>query len=106
MRKIFLLLLPVSLITAFSSCEKCYQCHNYCKVCHEVHTDTTLTIVVKSDVLTETYFNEYIDSLNSLGWTCADTSSTKTESFCGSNAQNSGQLLTREDNGWICAPSQ
>lgn len=106
MRNIFRIAIAALVVFNLYGCEKCYQCHNYCKVCREVHQDTTLTIIVKSDVFTEQYFVEYLDSLNSLGWTCNDTSSTKQETFCGTNSQNNGELLTRKENGWICAPSE
>lgn len=69
-----------------------------------MHTDTTLTIIVQSDVFTEQYFTEYLDSLNSLGWTCSDTSSTKSQEFCGTKSQNDQKLITKKEAGWICAP--
>ncbi|MFN8298869.1 MAG: hypothetical protein U0T75_07170 [Chitinophagales bacterium] len=104
MKNVLPAFIVISFALLFSGCEKCYTCHNYCKVCREVHTDTTLTIIVQSDVFTEQYFTEYLDSLNSLGWTCGDTSSTKSQEFCGTKSQNDQKLINKKEAGWICAP--
>src|SRR4051812_6275971 len=106
MKNILLFLFSLSILT-ISSCSKCYKCHNLCKVCYEHHLssagDTTLTILVRSDLLGEKYYNEYIDSLTSpsLGWTCHDTASNYQEKFCGGH--NSAALLNKKEGGLICA---
>ncbi|MBP7389838.1 MAG: hypothetical protein KA841_05500 [Chitinophagales bacterium] len=100
-------LFAIVILLSISSCEKCYKCNNWCRVCYDnTHVDTVLTIQVCSDILGETYFNEYIDSLTSpgLGWVCSDTSVSKTEKFCGTKTNNTIELLNRKDAGWRCAP--
>lgn len=103
-----LLLLFLSVVgLSISSCEKCYKCNNWCRVCYDnTHNDTVLTIQVCSDVFGEDFFNEYVDSLTSpsLGWICKDTATTKVEKFCGSKTNNTIQLLNRKDAGWRCVP--
>ncbi|MCS6934003.1 MAG: hypothetical protein NZM35_02485 [Chitinophagales bacterium] len=95
----------VVFIIALCACkEKCYQCHNICKICYESRVDTVLTQVVCSDVLSEQYFQQYIDSLTApqLGWVCKDTSFTRTDRFCGNSSQNNSRLLNKKRQGWVC----
>lgn len=94
------------MLLLFSACEKCYRCHNVCKVCTEQHQDTTLTITVCSNTFGEEYYNEYLDSLTSpaLGWACSDTASNYNERFCGNASGNNSQLINKKANGLICAP--
>lgn len=104
--KIAIPLVATLLLLAGSCKEKCFRCYNYCKVCYETHNDTTLQQVVCSDILSEEYFQEYIDSLTApgLGWVCSDTSATRSERFCGTQTQNNGELINRKEQGWVCAP--
>ncbi|HRG88480.1 MAG TPA: hypothetical protein PLW44_05625 [Chitinophagales bacterium] len=111
MKNICLLFLFAMVVTV-SACKKCYTCHNLCKVCYETHLanggDTVLKIIVRSDLLGEKYYNEYIDSLTSpsLGWTCNDTASNYTEEFCGQSSFNNTKLINKRDGGLVCAESQ
>jgi len=101
----FLLFTATLALLSITSCkEKCYRCLNYCKVCTETRIDTTLTITVCSDILTEQYFIEYIDSLTSpsLGWTCTDAQPTRSEQFCGNSSNNNAKLLLKKEAGWRC----
>lgn len=105
MKNVILTLFVVLL--AIGGCkEKCYNCHNLCKVCYEQHVDTVLKQVVCSDILSEQYFQEYIDSLTApgLGWVCKDTAFTRSQKFCGTTSQNNGNLLNKKTQGWVCAP--
>ena len=104
MKNNFLLVLGASLITVFSSCEKCYKCHNLCKTCQSHYVDTTLTITVCSDKLSEKYYVEYIDSLTSpsLGWTCTDAASNYQERFCESQSRSAVDLINKKDGGLVC----
>jgi hypothetical protein len=106
MKNGFFTLFIFNLLLVFNSCEKCYRCHNVCKVCREQHQDTTLTITVCSNTFGADYYNEYIDSLTSpsLGWVCADTASNYNERFCGTKSGNNSQLLNKKSNGLICSP--
>jgi hypothetical protein len=106
MKNLLLTAFTALVLWCFSSCEKCYRCHNVCKVCYEQHQDTTLTISVCSDVFGEEYYNEYLDSLTSpsLGWTCSDTASSKNERFCGTASINNSKLLNKKAQGLICTP--
>ncbi|MCW5908872.1 MAG: hypothetical protein KIS94_13495 [Chitinophagales bacterium] len=106
MRNTILTVLVFSALLVFNACEKCYRCHNVCKVCYEQHTDTTLTITVCSDVFGEEFYKEYLDSLTSpaLGWVCADTANTKNMRFCGTKSGNNSQLLNKKAQGYICSP--
>ena len=109
MKNTSLFLLCVLLLTV-SSCAKCYKCHNLCRACYETHStatgDTTLTIIVRSDVLGAKYFIEYTDSLTSpsLGWVCHDTASNYQDRFCESQSQNAINLINKKDAGLVCAP--
>ncbi len=109
MKNIFLFLFSALIIT-ISSCEKCYKCHNLCRVCYEHHqlntNDTVLTIIVRSDVLGQKYFLEYTDSLTapSLGWVCHDTSSNYQERFCEGQSKSAIDLINKKDAGLVCAP--
>jgi hypothetical protein len=106
MKNAFILLL-VALFTIFlASCQKCYRCHNQCQVCRKARFDTTLTIVVSSQLLTEQYYLEYIDSLTSpsLGWVCKDTTSNYSEQYCQPNFANNGGLFNEQAKGLICTP--
>lgn len=111
MKNIFLFLFSFSLIT-LNSCSKCYKCHNLCRACYEHHStatgDTTLTIIVRSDVLGEKYFIEYTDSLTSpsLGWVCHDTASNYQERFCEGESQSAVDLINKKDAGLVCAPEE
>lgn len=108
MKNVYLLGFIATLILSVSSCQKCYKCHNVCKVCHEHHqlntSDTTLTIVVSSNLLSEKYFVEYIDSLTSpsLGWVCHDTASTYNEKFCDSESKSAAELINKKEAGLVC----
>ena len=112
MKKNILLTCTTLLLLTIASCEKCYKCHNVCKVCYEKHQidtqDTTLTITVCSNNLSEKYYNEYVDSLTSpsLGWVCHDTASTYNERFCGTKSGNNVALLNKKDAGMICASEE
>lgn len=108
MKKIFGSLCGFILLLCFSSCEKCYNCHNLCKTCTYTYappTDTTLTLTVCSDKLSMEYYKEYVDSLTSpsLGWVCTDAASTHNDHFCGSKTDNIVNLINKKDAGWICA---
>ncbi len=89
----------------FASCKKCYQCRNQAEVCRKARYDTTLTIVVYSQILSEQYYVEYIDSLTrtGLGWSCHDTTSTVFEQVCESGLSDAA-LINEKNKGYICAP--
>jgi hypothetical protein len=95
----------VALLLSFASCEKCYKCHNLCKTCQYHYPDTTLTITVCSDKLSEKYYIEYVDSLTSpsLGWTCSDAASNYSERFCESDSKSAIDLINKKDGGLVCA---
>jgi len=103
MKNVFILLVVALASVFFASCKKCYQCHNQCEVCRKTRVDTTLTIIVASQNLTEQYYVAYLDSLQSpsLGWVCKDTTSNYSEQYCASGSSNSG-LLNEEAKGLIC----
>ena len=108
MKNIFIIVLCNVVLFAASSCEKCFNCHNQCKVCYEHHslgnTDTTLTITVCSNTFGREYFVEYLDSLTSpsLGWVCNDTASNYTENFCTGTMKKTYELVVKSDEGLIC----
>ena len=104
MKNAFTVLLVALLVIFFNSCQKCYQCRNQCEVCRKARYDTTLTIVVSSQLLTEQYYAEYIDSLTSpaLGWTCKDTTSNYQEQYCKSGFASDGGLFNEQAKGLIC----
>lgn len=107
MKNILVIVLLSSVLLYTASCEKCYKCANWCKVCYDnTHNDTVLSIRVCSDILGEQFFDEYIDSITApgLGWVCFDTTGTKNEKFCGTKSNNTIELLNRKDAGWRCAP--
>ena len=104
MKNAFILLLVAVLNIFFASCQKCYQCHNQCEVCRKARYDTTLTVLVYSQTLTEQYYLQYIDSLTSpaLGWVCKDTTSNYTEQYCESGFANNGGVFNEQAKGLIC----
>ena len=104
MKNAIILSVVALFIIFLASCQKCYQCHNQAKVCRKARYDTTLTILVYSQVLTEQYYVEYIDSLTSpsLGWVCNDTTSNYTEQYCQPNFTNNGGLFNEQTKGLIC----
>ncbi len=110
MKNNLLLLTVAALLSLANSCSKCYKCHNLCRACYETHStatgDTTLTIIVRSDVLGADYFLEYTDSLTSpsLGWVCHDTTSNFQERFCESESKSAVDLINKKDAGLVCAP--
>ena len=103
MKNVFILIVVAFTTVFIVSCKKCYQCHNQCQVCRKARHDTTLTIVVSSQNLTQQYYQAYIDSLTapSLGWVCNDTTSNYSEQYCASAASSSG-LFVEEAKGLIC----
>ncbi len=108
MKTYAIIVLCSSMLLSMNSCEKCFTCHNQCKVCYERHTlgnsDTTLTIIVSSNTFGKEYFVEYIDSLTSpsLGWVCNDTASNYTENFCTGTMKKTYELVAKSDAGLIC----
>ena len=108
MKNLFVALTAVLLVTLYSGCEKCFTCHNECKVCTEHHvmgpSDTTLTIIVCSNTFGQEYFTEYIDSLTSpsLGWVCSDTGSNYNEHFCTGTMKKTFELVSKKEEGLIC----
>ena len=106
MRNAFIILVVAVSGLFFASCHKCYECHNQRQVCRKVRFDTTLTILVNSQNLTEQYYVEYIDSLTSpaLGWVCRDTTSDYSEEYCQSKFSNDAGLMNEKDKGLICSP--
>lgn len=86
-----------------ASCQKCHTCYNQREVCRKARYDTTLTILVSSQVLTKQYYLEYIDSLTSpsLGWVCYDTTSDYSEQYCESGFSNTG-LYNEQAKGLVC----
>ncbi len=108
MKKIVVACFVLCALICFSSCEKCYRCHNLCKTCtytYTNYTDTTLTITVCSDKLSMKYYDEYVDSITapSLGWVCTDAASNHNEQFCGTASANNVQLINKKDAGLVCA---
>lgn len=105
MKNVFIGSVIACILFFFNSCEKCYQCHNLCKSCQYSYTDTTLTITVCSDKLSEKYYIEYIDSLTSpsLGWTCTDAASNFSERFCESESKSAIELIYKKEAGMVCA---
>jgi hypothetical protein len=105
MKNAFLAGVIVIALLSISSCSKCYTCHNLCKSCEYAYQDTTLTISVCSDKLSEKYYIEYIDSLTSpsLGWTCNDAASNYNERFCESGSKSAISLINKKDGGLVCA---
>jgi len=103
MKNAFILLFVAMAAVFFASCHKCYQCRNQCEVCRKTRYDTTLTIIVASQNLTEQYYLEYIDSLTSpaLGWTCKDTTSNYFEQVCESGLSDAA-LVNEKNKGFIC----
>lgn len=109
MKLIGVVLTGILFLIGLSGCEKCFTCRNFCQVCRETHslgvTDTTLTIIVRSNTLSEKYYLEYLDSLTSpsLGWTCKDTASDYTERFCQSSVANQYEIVSRKESGMYCS---
>jgi hypothetical protein len=101
-RKLFAIFLLFALLT-LGGCSKCYDCVNSCKVCQDAH----YYILVQSDALSYNYYNLYIDSLTSLGWSCRDTASNRNIRIC---AQRGNQINTKlfltEESGFACKPVQ
>ena len=104
MKNVIGFLVIVVIVCFSSSCEKCYKCHNVCKRCSYQYADTSLSISVCSDRLSEKYYLEYIDSLTSpsLGWTCVDALSDYQESFCEGGSKGAASLINKKDEGLIC----
>jgi predicted DNA-binding helix-hairpin-helix protein len=98
-RKLSLIFLLAVLLTT-AGCKKCYYCHNSCKVCQDAH----FTILVQSDVLSTNYYNMYIDSLESLSWTCRDTTFNKDMQVCAQNNKIGNTILLKEESGYTCTP--
>ncbi|MCW3126949.1 MAG: hypothetical protein JWO03_2607 [Bacteroidetes bacterium] len=98
-RKLSLIFLLAVLLTT-AGCKKCYTCHNSCKVCQDAH----YYILVQSDLLSTDYYNMYIDSLQSLSWTCRDTASNRSEQVCAQHNKINNLILLTEESGMICAP--
>ncbi|HWB63403.1 MAG TPA: hypothetical protein VG603_07835 [Chitinophagales bacterium] len=105
-KKVFAVIAAGFLVAGLFSCHKCYQCHNQCQVCSKERPDTTLTIMVCSDKLSQQYYNEYLDSLTSpsLGWTCHDTVSNYHEEFCPTRSAVDADILNKTEGGLICSP--
>ena len=61
-----------------------------------------MTIVVSSSALSQKYYEEYLDSLNSLGWVCRDTASNYSEHFCTATMQKTFQLVNKKEEGLVC----
>jgi len=100
------ILLVVAVATIFiASCKKCHQCQNQATVCRLAKYDTTLTILIYSQNLSEQYYLEYIDSLTSpsLGWICKDTTSNYSEQVCESGTSDAA-LVNEKAKGLICTP--
>ena len=87
------------LLTA-AGCKKCYYCHNSCKVCEDQH----FYVLVQSDVLSTDYYNLYIDSLQSLGYTCRDTAFNKDMRVCAQKNKADNTILLKETSGYTCSP--
>lgn len=106
MRNVFIMLVVAVAGLFFASCHKCYQCTNQREVCRKQRYDTTLTILVSSQNLSEQYYNEYIDSLTSpsLGWVCYDTTSDYTIQYCPPAGSSASNLVNEEAAGLICTP--
>lgn len=104
MRNAFTILLVAVICIFFASCHKCYECANQRQVCQKVRYDTTLTIIVSSQLLSQQYYTEYIDSLTSpsLGWVCKDTTSDYTEEYCHSGTGSDKGLFNERDKGLVC----
>ena len=105
MRNAFILLVVAVAGLFFASCTKCYECVNQREVCRKVRYDTTLTILVSSQNLSEQYYTEYTDSLTapSLGWVCKDTTSDYSEEYCKSGPNDNG-LNNEKAKGLLCSP--
>ena len=105
MKNAFILILVATAAIFFGSCKKCHTCQNQCEVCRKARYDTTLTILIQSQNLTEQYYREYIDSLTSpaLGWVCKDTSSNYYEQVCESGLSDAA-LVNEKNKGFICTP--
>ena len=106
MKNAFILLVVAIAGIFFASCHKCYECHNQCEVCRKARYDTTLTIIINSQTLSEQYYVEYIDSLTSpaLGWVCKDTTSNYSEEYCQPRISSNDGLTNEKAKGLICTP--
>jgi hypothetical protein len=105
MKNGFILSFIATVLLFYCSCKKqCFQCHNVCKTCQYQYPDTTLTMSVCSDKLSEAYYIEYIDSLTSpsLGWTCTDAGSNYEERFCESESKNNYSIIVKKEAGLVC----
>lgn len=103
MKNAFAVLIVALLVISFCACNKCYQCHNLCEVCRKQRPDTTLTIEVYSDVLTQQYYYLYLDSLATVGWTCTDTTSTVNKTICDGQLAKQTDLFNAEAEGFVCS---
>jgi hypothetical protein len=94
MKKTFLFLVALTLVIYFSSCRKCYYCHNNCVVCYRLdtlfvnNTDSiqgfrTDTSMICSDSYTSTV--DYLAAISadtSVHFKCVNISPTYSETFC------------------------
>ena len=106
MRNAFILLVVAISGLFFASCHKCYECVNQREFCSKARYDTTLTILIRSQDLSEQYYTEYIDSLTSpaIGWVCHDTTSDYSEEYCQASTASSTGLLNEKAKGLMCSP--
>jgi hypothetical protein len=96
-----LLVLVFILLLVSAGCKKCYYCQNSCSQCSNAH----FNILVQSDNYGAAYYNLYLDSLQSLGWTCHDTTSNKGMQVCAESTHtlNSDVSLSQQQ-GYTCTP--
>jgi hypothetical protein len=107
MRNAFILIVVAVAALFLASCHKCYECHNQREVCTKLRFDTTLTILVSSQNLSQEYYTQYIDSLTSpsLGWVCHDTTSDYSQEYCPPTGKSGSSGLANEEAiGLICSP--
>lgn len=94
-----LLLVLLILAVAVGGCKKCYYCQNNCVQCNDLH----FSIRVESQNYGATYYQMYIDSLMSLGWTCRDTNASRSMQVCAEsdNTLNTDVNLAKTQ-GYSC----
>ena len=87
------------IMLAGAGCRKCYYCQNSCSICQDAH----FRILVQSDIYGTAYYNMYLDSLASLGWTCHDTTYNKDMQVCAESSHTlNGDVNLAQQQGYTC----
>lgn len=81
--KKLILLAPVLLLAAISSCKKCYTCTNECVQCAiTVNSNTFSHVLCKDSFATTADYNAAISADTGLGYICNSIAPTYTYDFC------------------------